>query len=235
MNLDQSESSSLGRTSTIEYESYYMTYHSISISSYSRTFPCCKHLSQGIWAAPPQLMHLKILSNKLSRVHPCPSNSNRYWNLRFTSTTTTNRTCFDNTSLDTLRTRCAINVDVVFFGFFISAKTLEAWYPVGSMTTPFSVQVDPIPVRLFFTTPSPLQFQQSLWPAPPQFTQGIRQTPSHLSHPIIFEVPGNSIRFRIGFGGKGGGGFAGTNQIEGFSSFTSKSGFSKSFIALWRV
>ena len=97
------------------------------------------------------------------------------------------------------------------------------------------LQVDPIPVRLFFTTPSPLQFQQSLCPAPPQFTQGIRQTPSHLSHPIIFEVPGNSIRFRIGFGGKGGGGFAGTNQIEGFSSSTSKSGFSKSFIALWRV
>ena len=94
---------------------------------------------------------------------------------------------------------------------------------------------NPIPVRLFFTTPSPLQFQQSLWPAPPQFTHGIRQTPSHLSHPIIFDVPGNSIRFRIGFGGKGGGGFAGTSQMHGFSSSTSKSGFSKSFIALCRV
>ena len=47
-----------------------MTYHSIKISSYSRTFPCCKHLSQGIWAAPPQLIHLKTLSKS---VIPCRS------------------------------------------------------------------------------------------------------------------------------------------------------------------
>ena len=47
-----------------------MTYHSIKISSYSRTFPCCKHLSQGIWAAPPQLIHLKTLSKP---VIPCRS------------------------------------------------------------------------------------------------------------------------------------------------------------------
>ena len=105
---------------------YWFTYHSISISSYSRTFPCCKHLSQGIWAAPPQLMHLNFSSREIILVDLLPDS-------RFASTPTTNRTCFNNTSLNTLRTGSTVNVDVIFFGCLMGTETMSLSHEIETV------------------------------------------------------------------------------------------------------
>ena len=132
-----------------------MTYHSIKISSYSRTFPCCKHLSQGIWAAPPQLIHLKkIIKTGPSSVESCLELT---FLVHVRHKLNKLRQRFAGHFEDRKRHQHGRSLFRMFQGYFISQDaTIRA-----DFSPPWSL-FNPIPVRLFFTTPSPLQFQQSL-------------------------------------------------------------------------